>query len=172
MEENKLIENKAYRIFEEVFNKFKENYRENFFYTERDVVWTIQKGLKEKFEEGGEYEVFNDYPLLEGGRRAKSTDLVIRNKKTKEIEVAIEFKYEPNHNRKEIDIPKKKFNVVSWNGVTKDKEKINELKKGDKCKIAIAIFIDEGGHFSKKFPENNKYEFWENKLSILWNIQI
>lgn len=167
------MENKSYKIFEGVFNEFKEKYQKNFFYTERDIVWTIQKRLKERIVKLGLeniYTVFNEYPLLKGKKRANSTDLVIKNRGV--VEIALEFKYEPNHNREGIDIPKEKFPVTSLNLIKKDEEKIKLLIKGGELKRgemrpgrAIAIVIDEGGYFYNKDIENeDKWEKGKNDI--------
>ena len=156
-------------IFDKIINEFTETYTPNYFYTERDIVWTIQKRLIEKIKERelqDKYRIFNEYPLLKvvkgekGKGRSKSTDLVIKNKKENRIEIAIEFKYEPDHKRKDMPPDKLKQQVVFWKDVMKDLDKIKylmeelNLKQGEKPpKIVYFIFIDEGKYRAECYRE-------------------
>src|SRR6266700_1948153 len=72
-------------------------------------------------EQGLPFRVFHDYPILPGKRRSLCVDLAILNTDSL-VEVAVEFKYEPSHNRSDIWPTKLKPSVVFWgdDGVGKD----------------------------------------------------
>jgi hypothetical protein len=55
------------------------------------------------------FRLFNDYPMLPGAHRALSTDMAILHED--KVLVAIEFKYEPSHERN--DIPR---GQAAWRG--------------------------------------------------------
>ena len=122
--------------------------------------------------------VFNDYPILKGKRRGLSADIVILNE-INQVELAIEFKYEPDHKRgKEpnCNIWPTKLNpsVVFWRkeGVLKDVERSKEFIEKGAAKAAVTIFIDEGGLFRHKNPHSGtEWIDWnyndKQKISIL-----
>jgi len=69
------------------------------------------------------YRIFHNFPVIPG----KTTDLAIL-RQDNSIEVAAEFKYEPSHGRKFMDIWTTKLPVVFWDdGVGKDMERIREF---------------------------------------------
>ena len=146
------------------------NYLDYKFFVERDIVWTVQTYLLEKIEkESLPFEVINDYPMLPGKRRSLSADLVILNNMS-EVEVAVEFKYEPSHERSEY--PKGKFPVVFWgsDGVGKDVKRIREFVENGKCKVAYSFFIDEGGYFRHREPHTaSEWRDWNGTGAILWS---
>jgi hypothetical protein len=160
----------ARHLFEDSLNWLKGNYSTFQFYTERDIVWTIQLNLIEQIsKEGLPYKVFNDYGILPGKRRSLSTDIAILNKEGV-VEVAVEFKYEPSHER--ANIPKKKFPVVFWGkeGVGKDIQRIKDFVEKDVAKKAYSIFIDEGGHFRHRTPHPGSHWIeWGNGVSVLYS---
>jgi hypothetical protein len=155
-------------LFENALNWLQENYPKYRFFTERDVVWTVQTYIQNQIDLLKlPYKVFNDYPMLPGSNRHLSTDLVILTS-TNVIEAAAEFKYEPSHNR--IDIPKGKFPVVFWGmeGVEKDIKRIHEFVDKGKAKVAYSIFIDEGGYFSNRPPHaQSAWKTWGNGVWVL-----
>jgi len=123
------------------------------FFTERDIVWTYQTILSELvLESPPNYKVYNDYGLLKGKKRSRSTDIVIVDEVSidKGI-VAIEFKYEPNKNRS--DIPKKKIPVISWSSYLKDIEKVKECVEKGKAETGIAYLFDEGNRYTNRVSE-------------------
>jgi hypothetical protein len=97
------------------------------------------------------YEVFNDYPLLPGTRRARSADLVICGADGKPL-VAAEFKYEPSHHRTEFLAVPGRLPVVFWGAedVAKDIARIREFVDAGAVQVAFAVFIDEGQHFQHR----------------------
>ena len=161
-------------LFQEALTWLRQNYGTFRFFTERDVVWTLQTRLIKTIKEHNlSYLIFNDYPILHGERRSLSTDLVIR--KDDVTEIAVEFKYEPNHKR--TDILKQKFPVVSWGkeGIGKDIERILKFVAERQAKIAYSIFIDEGGYFKYRDPyPGSEWQTWNmekqygDNLSVLY----
>ena len=86
-------------VFESSIEWLRDNHSRLGFVAERDIVWTVQKHLKEALRENGlSHEVFNDYPMLPGKRCALSADLAVRDS-SGVIEVAAEFKFERSHRR-------------------------------------------------------------------------
>jgi hypothetical protein len=139
----------AKTLFEEAVAWLHEHYGQFEFFTERDLVWTLQTRLRMLISERQlRYEVFNDYPLLPGPRRARSTDLVIRGTSSHEILLAAEFKYEPSHRRAEFLAQPGKLPVVFWgaDGVAKDVARIGQFVEAGAAPMAVAVFIDEGRH--------------------------
>ncbi len=146
----------AEELFEKAITWLKENYASFRFFTERDVVWTIQKRLLGEINEQAlPYRVFNDYPILPGNHRSICTDLAILGI-SNNVDVVAEFKYEPAHERKDKDIWPSKFKptVVFWGdqkqSVYKDVMRIAEYASLRKTKIAYSFFIDEGSYFRSK----------------------
>ncbi len=182
--EHSLLEVDVYTatsLLEESLEWLREDYDEFIFHVERDVVWTVQMHLVKKIKELNlPLRVYNDYPMLPGSRRARSADLVIVNQ-ADEVEVAAEFKYEPSHQR--TDIQRQKLPVVFWGtspseigqGVAHDVQRIKEFVEVGKTKTAYAIFVDEGGYFRhrEQLP-GSRWIDWEtrsaegHKVSILW----
>lgn len=166
----------AVDIFEETIEWLKKNYSSFNFFVERDVVWTVQKHLIEIVRNRKlPYKIFNDHPILPGNRRSLSADIAILDEKNA-IAVAVEFKYEPAHNRP--GILKSKLPVVFWgdDGVGKDVKRINEFIQVGNVKTAYSIFIDEGGAFAHREPHpGSKWISWGNSipefpsLYILWS---
>lgn len=141
-------------LFEEALDWLREDYGQFEFWVERDVVWTVQRRLRSLISERSlPFEVFNDYPLLPGPRRAFSADLVIRNA-SKEVLVAAEFKYEPSHLRTEFVALPGKLPVVFWgsDGVAKDVARIREFVEAGVARAGFAVFIDEGRYFRHRPP--------------------
>jgi hypothetical protein len=139
----------ASALFEEALDWLRERYGQYEFWVERDLVWTVQTQLRTLISERSlPYEVFNDYPMLTGPRRARSADLVIRNA-GKDALVAAEFKYEPSHQRPEFVALPGKLPVVFWgvDGVAKDVARIREFVEAGAARIGFAVFIDEGRYF-------------------------
>ncbi len=141
-------------VFESAIEWLRDNYSSFGFVAERDIVWTLQKHLKEALRENGlSHEVFNDYPMLPGKRRSLSADLVVSDA-SGVVEVAAEFKFEPSHRRR--DILPGKLPVVFWGaeGVAKDVVRAREYVERGKsptCSKAtsairsLRIAIDDRG---------------------------
>lgn len=155
----------ALSVFGSTLVWFRINYSSFIFYTERDIVWTVQtKIIKQIRENNLPFQVFNDYPMLSSRHRGLSTDIAILDKERHTVELAIEFKYEPAHLR--VDIPKNKFPVVDWFAVEKDIARIDEFVQAGKAKIGISILVDEGGFFHVRTPLHS--HTWENWGGNTW----
>ena len=111
--------------------------------------------------------VYNDYPLVKQPRRALSADLVLVSEQG--VELALEFKYEPAHARK--DILANKLPVVAWGpeGVAKDVERIHSFVENGDAKKACSYFIDEGGFFRgrKNVPAGAAWSAWGRNCHVL-----
>ena len=163
----------ATELFESTIEWLRSQYAGYRFFTERDVVWTIQLRMLEEIERRRlPYRVVNEYKL--GGPRA---DLVVLAGGS--VEVAAEFKYEPSHDRKSDrggDIWSSKLDpsAVFWNdpngSVTKDIRRVQEYVEQGKAKAAYSIFIDEGGCFRwRGSPHGSKWIDWHGGISVLWS---
>jgi hypothetical protein len=167
----------AVAVFEETVAWLQEHYDEFEFWVERDLVWTVQTRLRRLISERLlPYEVFNDYPLLPGARRARSADLVIRDMGTAVL-VAAEFKYEPSHRRAEFLALPGKLPVVFWglDGVAKDVARIREFVEAGSARAAFAVFVDEGRYFRHRpAPPGTAWRDWDPAqpdgagISVLW----
>jgi hypothetical protein len=135
------------------------------FFMERDIVWTLQTRIFMQLQQyGTPYRVFNDYPMLPAKHRALSTDIAILDTESSAVEVAVEFKYEPDHQR--TDILKNKFPVNDWASIEHDIFRITEFVRNGKAKIGISILIDEGGFFKAR-PRLQSHK-WENWTGNTW----
>ena len=144
------------------------NYGNFDFFVERDIVWTFQQRLREIVRGSSlPFQVFNDFPMIKAERRSLCTDLAILNQRN-EVELAVEFKYEPDHQRgfgakRDIWPSKLSPSVVFWgkDGVEKDVERARQYVFQKKAKVAISLFIDEGGLFRhRQPPQNTKWVDW------------
>lgn len=175
---------KAEKLFEMALDWLKLNYGDFEFFAERDLVWTIQNKVRALIiAENLSFEVYNDFPIIKAKRRSLTTDLVILNKRN-EVEVAVEFKYEPDHQRgmgvnKSIWPTKLSPSVVFWGkeGVAKDVERVKRYIDQRKAKMAITIFIDEGRLFRHRHPHlGTRWVDWNcggripRKISLLIGI--
>jgi len=149
-------------IFLGALKWFVESYDDFTFYTERDLVWTLQTRIISTLSQHNtSLRVFNDYPILRASRRSLCADIAIVAPETNQIELAAEFKYEPDHSR--TDIPKSKFPVVFWgkDGVGKDIERAQQFVNEKRTPICYTIFVDEGGAFRHREPHpNSTWESW------------
>jgi len=140
-------------VIKKAENRIINKYQSHIFFTERDVVWTYQTILSEIVSASlPNYKVYNDYGLLKGKNRSRSTDIVIVEEASKDKGiVAIEFKYEPNKERN--DIPKGKFPVISWSSYLEDIKRVKECVEKGKAETGIAYLFDEGNRYSKRVSE-------------------
>jgi len=174
----------AIKLFEDGLSWLKNNYSNHQFFKERDIVWLLQTYLIKCIrDENLPYKIFNDF-AIDMSKRIY-IDLVICNQKDdidkqgnllkdKVLELAVEFKYEPDHKRggNGGDIPAKKFPVVFWKeGILKDIERVKNIVNSGKSKAGYSIFIDEGDHFHKKhkldIPLGSQWEDWSNDIWVL-----
>lgn len=172
----------AAKLFESAMEWLQKNYRNYRFFTERDIVWTLQTHIMKLIgRQRLDYQVFNNYSLSSNKSNKHSrvsTDLAIISPNG--VEVAAEFKYEPSHDRKDKDIKRGKFPVVSWDdpnwSVVKDVKRIREYTEKGWVRIAYSIFIDEGSYFSKKKkpPHGSEWRDWgsgvgQSPITVLWS---
>ena len=139
----------AAALFEDAVAWLQRHYEKFEFWTERDIVWTVQTHLRRIIADRRlPWMLLNDYPMLPRLRRSLSADLVIRDA-VGEVLVAAEFKYEPSHDRIEFRTMAGKLPVVFWGmeGVAKDVVRIREFVEAGKARAAFAVFIDEGRYF-------------------------
>jgi hypothetical protein len=157
------------QCFNETLAWLESHYWDQPFYVERDIVWTIQLKLARRIKEAGaHYRVFNDYPMIPGPRRSLSADIAVVDN-SGIVELAVEFKFEPSHRR--TDISPGKFPVVFWgiDGVAKDILRIREFVELRKAKVAIALFIDEGGYFARRPPHpESEWRTWAQDAFLLY----
>jgi hypothetical protein len=156
----------AVGLFENAISWLRENYRDFRFFTERDIVWTVQTHIIKLIEKRDlAYRIFHNFPILPG----KTADLAIV-RQDNSIEVVAEFKYEPSHDRKLSDIWPTKLPVVFWeDGVGKDMERIREFVGRGMAELAYLVFIDEGGYFRWREPfSGSDWIDWQNGVSLLW----
>jgi hypothetical protein len=161
--------NDTFEFFEDSIAWLRQNYASFCFFVERDIVWTLQTHMiNQIYEQQLAYRVFNDYPMLPGSRRSLSADLAILSADNGNVDVAVEFKYEPSHKRK--DIMPSKFPVVFWgsDGVGKDVQRIQEFVSTGHAKKACSIFIDEGGAFHHRPAHpGSRWIEWRNGIWVL-----
>ena len=160
----------AAHLFESAIAWLRDHYSNFQFFTERDVVWTVQSRLLTFVDQGaaGPYKVRNDYPMMLGTR----ADLAILDA-VGDVDVAVEFKYEPSHARKDILVTK--FPVVSWgsDGVGRDVNRVQAYVGSAVARNAYAVFIDEGGHYRIRLPHpSSRWIDWGSVpragVSVLW----
>lgn len=161
--------NLANELFLESLNWLRASYERFTFYVERDVVWTIQQDLITRIRVRDlPLSVFNDYPICKVNRHSIRADLVILSRETQQVEVAVEFKYEPSHKR--TDIPKSKFPVVDWKNevIGKDTTRIRKFVEDGLTPMAYALLIDEGNTFSHyDLPIGSKWQEWNENGALL-----
>lgn len=160
-------------LFENSMQWLRQHYRDYRFFTERDVVWTVQRHIASEIcRMDAPYRVFNDHTIMPRIR----TDLAILSGTS--IEVAIEFKYEPSHKRRadhggDIWPTKLEPSVVFWSGegsVEKDVQRVKEYVDKKRARVAYSVFIDEGGRFRHRDPHfSSEWVDWEEGVSVLWS---
>lgn len=159
----------ATELFDVTLRWLQSRYSDFRFFSERDIVWTVQLRLLATVEESGlPYRVFNDHTI----RRRIRADLVILDGDS--VEVAAEFKYEPSHGRDVDlggDIWSSKFPVVLWTGegsVEKDVQRVRDYVRCGNAKAAYSVFIDEGGNFRQRKPHpGSKWMDWGRGVWVL-----
>ncbi len=157
-------------LFENTICWLRLNYACFTFFTERDIVWTIQKHIIATIEvQGSPYRIRHNYRVTRLPRA--EADLVILDAAGGMV-VAAEFKYEPSHRRAEF--PASKLPVAFWSdptgSVCKDVERTQQFVNAGKVRAAYSVFIDEGRHFREQpAPERTAWVDWEGTTtSLLW----
>lgn len=154
---------RAEAIFLEALDWLKEHYQNYIFYVERDIVWTLQTKINILIKEyNSPFIIHNDYTILPRQR----ADLVFLHE-SGQIELAIEFKYEPSHKR--IDIVPTKFPVASWSEIGKDIERIKRFVTDANVTVSYSVFFDEERFYrNKPAHHSSKWNDWENSdVSVL-----
>ena len=159
-------------LFEESLEWLKNNYSRFTFYLERDIVFTLQTYLNDLIKKNSlPIKVYNDYPILPGtnNRRHLCADLAIKTDDA--VDVAVEFKYEPDHERKNTDILLSRLPVVVWSGecsISKDIERACKYVHENKARHAYSILIDEGGHFRQREPfPGSAWQDWKDVAALI-----
>ena len=160
-------------IFEKTMTWLGNNYGNYKFFTERDIVWTVQTSIIKIIETKKlPYRIFQEFPILYSNSKRSYTDLAILDKKDM-VKVAIEFKYESSHKRN--DVWPAKLPVVTWDkhGLGADIRRIKQYVLEGAAETAYSIFIDEGGHFRKRNPyPGSKWIDWELKDAMLSKVSV
>jgi hypothetical protein len=164
----------AVELFEQSLKWLEETYPQRKYFTERDIVWTIQTYIQEEITKNKlPFRVLCEWPIESGKRKSLCADLVIMNGSS--IEIAAEFKYEPSHERKgDFSENKLKQTVVFWDkeGVGEDVERVKKFVEDKKTKIACSVFIDEGKRFQKRDAfAGSQWQDWKNsdvRVLISW----
>ena len=165
----------ATELFEGAMEWLREHYKQHRFFTERDVVWVLQLQTDEVIRKALlPYRVFTNHTV--SAKPRVIADLVILDSDNS-VEVAVEFKYEPSHNRKahreggDIWPSKLDPSAVFWSGqgsVEKDVVRAREFVEAGRAKVGYSVFIDEGGHFRRREPfEGSRWTDWEDGMSVL-----
>ncbi len=147
---------KAAAQFKEALEWVSRNYERHSFWCERDVVWTVERKLRELVNEGGPRRlVLPEYPMRHAGRRSECADLVIREHD--ETVLVVEFKYEPDYRRPEFAAypaqGRRRLPVVAWKSVERDIERVQEYVASNRAKAGVAVLIDEGGYWQSRRKE-------------------
>jgi hypothetical protein len=137
-------------LLEQALEWFKFNYDD--YFAERDIVCVFQRKLKETITQNNlSFRVYHNFQIGQIGQ----ADLVMLNEKN-EIELAIEFKYEPDRQRERIDFwPTKLPVVASFKEVEKEVKRVKLYVNQKKAKSAVIIFVDEGGRYRHMKPPTN-----------------
>ena len=76
----------------------------------------------------------------------------------REAELAVEFKFEPDHQRAHTEFPPTKFPVVDWKEVVRDTQRVQEFVQQGFLPHACSLFVDEGGHLAD--PRSSAGSCW------------
>ena len=163
----------AAQLFETVMQWLRENYADYRFFTERDIVWTVQSRLYAEIERQGlPFRVFNDYKMSPNVN--VRADIAILEADA--VAVAAEFKYEPDHGRStdycggDIWHSKLQSLVVDWAEAEKDVERAKNYVIQRQAKTAYSVVIDEGGkHKWRPAPNGCDWQDWESGRWALWS---
>lgn len=118
------------------------------FFVERDVVYSLQQDLRDRLAADGRgWRVYNDYPMINGPRRAFSADLAVISP-TRAVVLAAEFKFEPC--RRRDDVLAAKLPVTVWADILKDVDRVETFVRGGYATIAYAILVDEDRRYAAR----------------------
>ena len=160
----------AAELFETVIHWLREHYADYRFFTERDIVWTVQLRLHAEIASRQfPFRVVNDYTMTPGIR----ADLAILERDA--VAVAAEFKYEPDPARSSNrggDIWHSKLPVINWPEAAQAVERARNYAAQGQAKTAYSIVIDEGGHYNwRPPPAGCQWQDWGNGRWALWSRQ-
>ena len=160
----------AAKLFESAMHWLRQHYADYRFFTERDLVWTVQLRLLAEIESRAlRFHVSHEYTVLP----RNIADLVILE--GDDVAVAVELKYEPDHSRSADrggDILKSKLDpsVVDWTAVENDVVKAQRYVTQRAAKVAYAVFIDEGGWGRRRpIPDGCEWRDWGGGRWALWS---
>jgi len=161
--------NTAAVIFEQDMEWLQNNY--GVYHKERNIVLAIRDHLNEIFGERNlPYKALDEFKMPMGER----ADIVIRRLDSGEVEVAVEFKYEPSHTRKS-EFSQGAFPVTFWNEICNDVSKVHRYVADGHARVAYAVFVDEGRyHRWRECPPRSDWKDWEGSpyhpysISLLW----
>ena len=164
------------RLYENTINWLQQNYSSYRFFTERDIVWTLQLHLLQEIERRHIHlHVFDNYRMP----NRVLVDLALTEKNTDSVLVVAEIKYEPDHSRVDISRGKLSPSKVFWDsqgsGVIQDINRIETLIDRGFSGVGYVTFIDEGGHHSwRQEPQGSIWDYnWgtspysENTMAVL-----
>ncbi len=159
----------AAELFENAMEWLREHYTDYRFFTERDIAWMVQLWLRGEMERQGlDYHVFNDHTMMP---KVRSDIAIVQGSS---VEVAAEFKYEPDSSRradKGGDIWPTKFPVVAdWKEAERDIERVQNYISQSRAKVAYSVVIDEGGRHKWRTPPNgSEWRDWGDGQWVLWS---
>jgi hypothetical protein len=150
----------AAKLYEDTVNWLLHNYSAHRFFTERDIVWTIQLHLLQEIERRRLYlQVFDNHKMP----NKIQVDLVLVEPSNSSALVVAELKYEPDHARVDISPGKLHPSKVFWDspnsGVVQDISRIETLIDGGLSEAGYVTLIDEGGHHS--WREEPRGSIWD-----------
>lgn len=167
------MNNIAAELFSSTMRWLRDHYADYTFFQQRDIVWTVQLQLiQEVASRQLPLQVYHGYPVLPAKRSSICADLALVDGRG-HVKLAVEFKYEPSHERK--DILKSKLPVVPWgsDGVGRDVERVGEFVQQGAVEAACSVFIDEDGYFRQREPHaGSRWIDWGQAgrywPSVLW----
>jgi hypothetical protein len=163
--------NTAAIIFEQTMEWLQNNY--GIYHEERNIVLLIRDHLNKAFSEQNQpYKALDEFRMPNG----KRADIVILRLDSSEVEVAVEFKYEPSHTRQSEFSPGA-FPVTSWGEIVNDVSKVDRYVADGYACVAYAILVDEGRLYHDNHqvpPPQSNWKDWEASphhpyaISLLW----
>ena len=158
------IQDSLSSLFAESLAWLQNNYRSYRFFMERDIVWMLQTHMVEEAKRQRlPVSIYDNHTIAVG----KQVDIAII-KKDGSIDTAVEIKYEPDHQRADLDISAGKLlpSRVDWNtpksgGVEPDIERVRVFVKKGLANHGCFVLFDEGSHFAKMpLPQGSVWINW------------
>lgn len=146
--------NVAYEAWLDALDWLRSTYGDRVYYTERDIVWTVQTRLANDARLSRPLQVYNDYTVRTGSAQYRVDLVVVDRSQDDRPLLVVEFKYEPDHTRGGLagDIPRGKVDpeVASWSEVIKDVSRVEQMVGSGHAEVGVSILIDEGGYRREK----------------------